>query len=71
MWPKSSFLDLRPEGHGIFWDFIILLDSSYDSGEDEVLFVKIRARVLDSWLYTSFESKEENNLPPISDWLFS
>ena len=30
-----------------FWDFIILLDSSHDSWENQVLFVKIRTRVLD------------------------
>ena len=41
--------------------------SSSDSGENEVLFVKIGASVLGSWLYASFESKEENNLPPITD----
>ena len=58
-----------PKRHGIFWDFIILMVSSSDSGENEVLFVKIGASVLGSWLYTSFESKEENNLPPITDWM--
>ena len=45
MWFKSSFLDPRLWGHGIFWDFKILLDSSYDSG---VLFVKIGSRF---WTY--------------------
>ena len=34
-------------GPGIFWDFIVLLDQSYDFGENEILFVKIGARVLD------------------------
>ena len=29
---------------------MILLDSSHDSGENVVLFVKIGARVLDLWL---------------------
>ena len=43
--------------------------SSSDSGENEVLFVKTGARVLDSWLYMSFGSKEENNLPPITAWM--
>ena len=33
-----------------FWDIIILLYSYYDSGENEVLFVKFEARVLDLWL---------------------
>ena len=45
--------------------------SSSDSGENEVLFVKTGARVLDSWLYMSFGSKEENNLPPITAWMSS
>ena len=43
--------------------------SSSDSGENEVLFVKTGARVLDSWLYMSFGSKEGNNLPPITAWM--
>ena len=51
----------------IFCDFIILLDSSYDSGENVVLLSKIGARVMNSWLYTSFGRKEENKLPPITD----
>ena len=41
------FLDPRPQGQEIFWDFIILLNSSHDSGENEVLFVKIGTRALD------------------------
>ena len=36
-----------------FLNFIILLDLSLDSGENETLFVKIGARVLDLWLDTS------------------
>ena len=32
------------------YDFIILLNSSVDSGKNEVLFVKVGARVLDLWL---------------------
>ena len=36
-----------PRGQEIFWDFMILLYSSYDSGEKEVLSVKIRASVVD------------------------
>ena len=39
------------------WDIIILLDSSYDSKENEVLFVKIGARVLELWLDMWFEPK--------------
>ena len=37
-----------------FGDFVILLDFSYNSGENELLFVKIGARVLDLWLDMSF-----------------
>ena len=44
MWLKSSLLDPSHWDHAIFWDFIILLDSSYDSGDNDVLFVKIGAR---------------------------
>ena len=40
------FLGLRPQDPSIFWDFMILLDSSHNSWEDEVLFLKIEARVL-------------------------
>ena len=40
-----------------FLDFMILLDSSNDSGENEVLFVKIGARVPDLWLDMSFGPK--------------
>ena len=47
----------RSQGHGIFCDFIILLDSSNASEENEVLFVKSEARVPNLWLNTSFESK--------------
>ena len=32
---------------------MILLESSYDSGENEILFSKIEARVPDLWLDTS------------------
>ena len=45
-WPECGFQALDP----IFLDFIILLDLSHYSGENEVLFVKIGARVLDLWL---------------------
>ena len=46
----------RPQvqGQGFFCDFIILLDSSHDSWENEVLFVNIWVRVLDLWLDNSF-----------------
>ena len=36
----------RPQDPSIFWDFMILLDSSHNSWENEVLFLKIEARVL-------------------------
>ena len=47
---QMYFLGPRPKDQGIFWDFMILLDSSHDSWENEALFVKIGARVLDLWL---------------------
>ena len=47
--PNVVFIP-RPQSQELFWDIIPLLDSSYDSGENEVLFVKIGARVLDLWL---------------------
>ena len=40
-----------------FLDNMILLNSSQDSWENEVLFVKIEARVLDLWLDTSSGAK--------------
>ena len=52
-----QFLGPRPQCHGTFSDFIILLDLSYNSGENEVLFLKIGARVLDLWFDTSFGPK--------------
>ena len=36
-----------PQGWGIIWNFIILLDLCYDPEENKVLFVKIEARILD------------------------
>ena len=47
----------RPQNprSGNFWDFIILL-ICYNSEENEALFVKIGARILDLWLDTSFGS---------------
>ena len=43
-----------------FWDFMILLDSSCDSWENNGLFLKIEARVLDIWLDTSSRPKWPN-----------
>ena len=57
---QKLFIGPRPQGQGIFQDFIIWFDLSYDLGEDEVLFVKIGARVLDLRLDMSFELKCPN-----------
>ena len=43
----------RPPGQEMFWDFLILLDSSHDSWENDGLFFKVSAMVLDIWLDTS------------------
>ena len=46
----------RPQalkGQKLFLGFITLLDSSHKSGKNEVLFLKIGARVLELWLDTS------------------
>ena len=51
------FVDPRPQGHSIFSDFMILIDSTDDPGESEVLLVKIGDRVLDLWLDMSFGPK--------------
>ena len=51
------FLGPRSHGQDIFWDFLSLLDLSHDSWKNEVLFVKIKARVLDLWLDTSSSPK--------------
>ena len=48
-----QFKGPRAQGQDIFCDFIILLESSYDSGENEVLFVKVGAKVPKLWLDTS------------------
>ena len=47
----------QTHGQEIFWDLMILLDSSHDSWENDGLFVKIAAMVLDIWLDTSFGPK--------------
>ena len=57
-WPKANVVSkpqtLKPK---TFLRQKVLLDSSYDSVENEVLFVKIWARVLHLWLDMFFESK--------------
>ena len=50
---QRLFLGHRPQSQAILWDFIISIDSSYDFRKNEVLFLKIRARVLELWLDTS------------------
>ena len=59
----QMFLGPKPQGQEIFWDFMILLDSSHDSWENEILFVKIVARVLDIWLDNSFAKVFGPKLP--------
>ena len=55
---RSFFLlGHRDPGDSFFKDFIILLDLYYDPEENEVLFVKIGAKVLDLWLDTSSGTK--------------
>ena len=59
-WTKVAqieFVDLRPQGQNVFWDFKILLDLPYDSRENNVLFVKIGAKFLDLQLDMSFGPK--------------
>ena len=46
-WPKCSFEAPDPKVNFFIWDFMILLCSFHASGENEVLLVKIGARVLD------------------------
>ena len=57
-WPKCLVSRPQtPRSKFFFKDFIILLDLYYDSGENEILFVKIGARFPDLWLDTSFRPK--------------
>ena len=48
--PRGPNLASRLQVQEIFQDLIVLFDSTYDSGENEVLFMKIGTRVLDLWL---------------------
>ena len=43
---QMHILGPKSQGQEIFWEFMILLVSTHDSWEKEVLFVKIRARFL-------------------------
>ena len=52
---QMQFPGPRPKGQEIFWDSMILLDLSHDSSENDGLFVKIEAMILDIWLDTSSE----------------
>ena len=54
---QMQFLSPTPQGQEIFWDLMILFDLSYDSEENEVLFVKNGAMVLELWPDKSFEPK--------------
>ena len=40
----------RPQTEGIIWDIMILLNSSYDSGKNEVLFVKTGVVISELWV---------------------
>ena len=42
---QHYFLGSRRPGEGIFLNLIILLDLSYDSGRNEIFFVKIKTRI--------------------------
>ena len=61
-WSKCSSRP-RPQSQGIFPDIMILVDSSYDSGKNEVLLVKIGDTVLDLQLDTSFVKDFGPKLP--------
>ena len=61
-WSKYSSRP-RPQSQGIFLDIMILVDSSYDSGKNEVLLVKIGDTVLDLQLDTSFAKDFGPKLP--------
>ena len=57
--PGNTNLVSRPitQGQVTFSDLIILLHLTHDYGENELLLVKIAARVLVLWLDTSSEPK--------------
>ena len=40
----------RSQTEGIIWDIMILLNSSYDSGKNEVLFVKTGVVISELWM---------------------
>ena len=52
-----QFIGPRLQEVKFFWNFMILLDIYYDSGENEVLLVKIGAKVQELRLDTSFGPK--------------
>ena len=60
---QIQFPGPRSQGQDIFWDFMVLLDSSHDSWKNEVLFVKIEATALDQWLDKSYARGFEPKLP--------
>ena len=51
--PRCSFCIPEPKVKNVFWDFMILVDSSHDFWGNDTLFEKIAAMVLDIWLDTS------------------
>ena len=57
---NQMFLGPRSQSQRIFWDNIILLDSCYDSGENEILSVKVRTRVLVLWLHIFLDPSPPN-----------
>ena len=52
-WPKSSFLGPRPQSLKLFLDRMILLNSTHEFWENEVLILKIKDRILGLWADTS------------------
>ena len=63
--PSGPNVVSRPQipKSGNFWDIMILMDSFYDSGKNEVLFVKIGAMVLNLQLDTCFDKCFWSKLP--------
>lgn len=58
--PKQSKYSLQvphPQGQGIFQDFTILLNLSYDPEENEVMFVETGTKILNLRLDTAFGPK--------------
>ena len=56
-WPKCSLYPQDPKLTKKFQDFIISMKATYDSGQNEVLYVKIGGPVQELWFDTSFGPK--------------